>query len=134
MVFNLSGLMSFASLMKDVVAGINELPNEAEFKGRVDILKTVGQSIDSIRKTTPEQLRPTTDFIRASKEYYDAQKTSKDADKDAIIQALNSVLKTNFNNKSNASSTSSETPIILKVDGKSLRAVITGMPIAGSTI
>lgn len=126
MTFSFGGIGDAVKLMKDLRAAIEEIPVKEDFKARIEILKTVGGTLETVKTIKPEQIKPAKDFIDSSKQFYQAQATSKSADQDALVQALKQIIKPE---QQTISSAQKETQVILKVDGKSLRAVLLGNPL-----
>lgn len=117
MTFNLFGLNRFAELMKDVVAGINEIPKDEAFNAKVNVIKTVGETLQTAKMVSPEQIRPAKEFIASAKEYYQAQKDSKSQDQDALVQALKQFMKPE---KGSTETTSQAVTINIKLDDGSI--------------
>lgn len=121
-----AGIKFFATAVEDIADAINTLPQDVEFKTKVQSLQVVNETI-KLASTSGPTLKPTTDFINVAKDYFKAQKDSKDADKDSLVQALKTVLAPK---KEMQESTTTDTPIVLKVDGQQLSAILTRQKIA----
>lgn len=71
---------TLALYLKEVNTELKEMSTE-KFNSLVT-------NIDKVRGVTSEQLKPSTEFIKAAKEFYTEQGKSKEADKDALLQVL----------------------------------------------
>ena len=110
-----AGIAAFVTIIKGLKAAIEELPETTEFKAKVDVLKIVSETIKSSSNVNADKIKPAKDFIDSAKSYYDAQRTSKDASQDALVQALTKAMS---NNKETGKQESGETKITLVVDGQ----------------
>jgi len=90
-----------------LAASLNQLPDNKTIE-----IKNLSESIIAVKSIKEEDLKPTKEFVKISKEYYEIQAKSKDADSDAIVAALREL---NAKNKEEESEEGKE--ITLIVDG-----------------
>lgn len=103
-----------ASAIAQIGAALETLP-----EGKEVSLKTLNETLNVAKTITEDQIKPTTDFINVAKEYYQVQATSKEASKDALVQALKEVTKAFTANEKDK-----EVTLIIK--GGDLAAVLKG--------
>lgn len=127
--FSFIGLMALAKMIDSIKESINSIEINDSLKAKVEVIKTVGEVIRISSSIKEGDMKPAKDFIAAAENYYKAQKDSKTQDQDALVQALKQIMKPEGGTKSTSDNTKPQ-EIILKVDGKSLRAVIMGVPAA----
>ena len=86
-----NGLAIMKESLLDIIDIISEMPDEVEFTAKLNQLQTLGQTIKTASEAAPG-LAPAKEFTMAAKEYYVAQKDAKDADNDALVQALKKIM------------------------------------------
>jgi hypothetical protein len=99
------------TLMKDLRAAINEIDVNQDFKTRVEVIKTVGETLKTASEIKPDQIKPAKDFIDSSKQYYQAQATSKAADQDALVQALSKIIRP----EKTAGTSEADKPVMIQI-------------------
>jgi hypothetical protein len=98
---------------------IDNLPEgkTVKFTNSMDSLNRVLQTSKEIREV---DIKPTKDLINAAKEYYIAQTNSKEADKDALVNALKQIKQAFGESKSEQQNV----PVTLIIDGKTASAML----------
>jgi hypothetical protein len=118
-----NGLVIMKESLTDIIDLISEMPDEVEFTTKLNQLQSLGQTIKTVSESAPT-LAPAKEFVVAAKDYYVAQRESKDADTDALVQALKKVVPTQ---PATATKSPSGTPVILRIEnGPDLRAYVLG--------
>jgi hypothetical protein len=120
-----NGLKIMKESLMEIIDLISEMPDEVEFTTKLNQLQTMGQVIKTASEAGPA-LTPAKDFVIAAKDYYMAQKESKDADTDALVQAFKKVIPATQETQTSNRPTNG-TPVILKIEnGPDLRAYVLG--------
>jgi len=124
--FPAAGFSAVTSAIADITKELKEVP-----EGKTITLNALNQTLTTARAITEEEIKPSKDFVKAVKDYYVAQKDSKESDKDPLINALKE-LKAMF-----APKQQSNEPITVKLvlnDGQTLDGKLFGLQKAGNLI
>lgn len=107
--------LGFGPLLAGIVAlgvALRAIPDN-----KVITLKTLNETLSHAKTLREEDIKPTKDFVRVIKDYYEVQAKSKDADKDALVAALKEIMSSG---KEEAQSSEETTPIKLVISGTDL--------------
>lgn len=107
-----------ANGIKLIGEAINTLPND-----KTVTLSTINETLNTVKSLKKEDLEPAKQFVDIASAYFEAQKQSKDSEKDALVQALKEVLGTK-ENKSGGDSSQEGKPmrIVLESGGRDFAA------------
>ncbi len=85
--FGFSGFSNAIIQMNGVIITLIETLNQIP-DNKTLAIKTLTDNVSTVKELKQEDLKPVREFVSISKEYYEVQAKSKDADKDALIAAL----------------------------------------------
>jgi hypothetical protein len=105
---------AIAISINEIAAAMENIP-----EGKTTSLQTLNETLNVAKTITEDNIKPTKDFINVIKEYYQFQADSKEADKDALVQALKEVTKT-------FATTEKEREITLVIKGNEVAALLKG--------
>jgi len=119
---SVSGLMAVKAVVSELSDAVNSMPDSVQFTAKVNNFRTIGETIKIAGEKAPV-LTPAKDFINAAKEYHIAQKDSKSADNDALVNVLKGISSAGKEKTSKGG----ETPVILRIEnGPDLKGYILG--------
>lgn len=114
-----SGIDGVTDSVTKLAAAMNSLPTDSEVR-----VKGVVQMNQVVNTASAANYEAASNFMIRAKEYHDAQKLSKDADKDALLGALKVLFGTGEEKKEGEEQGGMK--MILQVDGDELNAVLFG--------
>lgn len=114
-VFGIAGIATLSLGIAAIAVALNSIPDSKTLT-----LKTLNETLNNAKTLREEDIKPTKDFVRVIKDYYEVQAKSKDSDKDALVAALKEIM-----NPSKEQAASEEaTPIKLVISGNDLAYAI----------
>lgn len=99
--------------IKNLQEALMSIPEEVNTK--ISQVREVKEMIRFVADTGP-RLQPATDFLHASKEFYDAQKDSKDAAQDSLVQAIKAAMGSVVVEAQSSGGFNPNQPIIIRID------------------
>jgi hypothetical protein len=111
-----ASILETSTAIETLVKALSEIPENKTIE-----IKNLSESIVAVKSIKENDLKPAKEFVKISKEYYEVQAKSKDAESDAIVAALREL---------NSSKTKEEEEkgqeITLIVDGKAFASAMKG--------
>ena len=114
-----SGIDGVTDSVNKLAVAMNALPSDSEVR-----VKGIVQMNQVVNTANAANFEAASNFMVRAREYHDAQKTSKDADKDALVNALKVLFGTGEENKTGEEQGGMK--LILQVDGQDINAVLFG--------
>lgn len=120
------GMATFAGAVVALGKAINDIPTDANFKAKVDVLSDIGDVLKITTTVRSEQINPSKEFVDSATEFYKAQKESKESDKDALVSALKQVMTPA---KEAGVTETAVTPVVIKLEDVDIKGNLHGIKI-----
>jgi hypothetical protein len=115
----IAGTTALVGAITAISKAVNEIPEEKTVKF-TNILNSLNTNLSTAKSFKETDIKATTDFIQASKSYYEAQSKSKAADQDALYNSLKMIfeVKNKSAEESKKSNEEKNITVVLNIDGE----------------